>query len=469
MVSGYVLIAAVLVLGGVIATLGDRIGMRVGKARLSLFNLRPRQTATLVSIATGSVISASTLALLFGISSQLRTGVFELRSLQDSLAEAEADLEATQAAKVEVEGDLDSTRSERERALERLQDINRSLEQAVDQQALTQRQLQDTKDQLSAVSQQTADLRQDTAALQAERDRLVRQQTRISEQIAARDAEIAARDAEIALREQRLQDLQTQQDFLVAQVAELERQYQGLFLGNIALERNQELVFRVVQAATPTQAVQIVDQLLFEANQVALQRIAPGIPPDRQVILISNQDVERLVTALMRGDEYVLRILSAANYITGESCVVQGQEPCVQVFVDASPNQLIYPTNEGLASTSLDSSRYTERLLVEQVNLLLSAAQFRARQDGVVGDNIQVADNRAETLIAFLEAVRDYGQPLDLQVVAASPIYTAGPLLLDLVALRNGRILFRTGGRPAPAPSNPGSLQTGTGTAPFRP
>jgi len=73
MISGYVLIAAVLLLSGVIATVGDRIGMRIGKARLSLFNLRPRQTATLVSILTGGVISASTLALLFGVSSQLRS------------------------------------------------------------------------------------------------------------------------------------------------------------------------------------------------------------------------------------------------------------------------------------------------------------------------------------------------------------------------------------------------------------
>ena len=47
--DGLVLIATVLVLGGLIATLGDRIGMRVGNARLSLFNLRPRQTATVVS------------------------------------------------------------------------------------------------------------------------------------------------------------------------------------------------------------------------------------------------------------------------------------------------------------------------------------------------------------------------------------------------------------------------------------
>ena len=43
--SGWLLIIALLVLGGVLSALGDRLGSRVGKARLSLFNMRPRRTA----------------------------------------------------------------------------------------------------------------------------------------------------------------------------------------------------------------------------------------------------------------------------------------------------------------------------------------------------------------------------------------------------------------------------------------
>ena len=457
MVSGYVLIVAVLLLGGVIATLGDRIGMRVGKARLSLFNLRPRQTATLVSIATGSIISASTLALLFGISSQLRTGVFELGKLQDSLTDAEADLRETQAEKETVEADLEASLNERKRAMERLQEINRFLEDAVDQRERTQAQLRITKEQLNNVFQQAESLRTETKTLKAERDGLMQQQAAITAQIQQRDQEIAARDQEIAarnqailLRENRLRELQAQQDFLAEQVAELEKQYQGLFLGNIALERNQELVSGVVRAETPERASQIVAQFLFEANRIALQRIAPGTPNDRQVILISNQEVERLVNLLSSGEEYVLRILSAANYVIGESCVLNASDPCIQVFVDASPNQLIYPEGDRLASTSLDSSDYSERVLVERLNLLLSAAQFRARQDGVVGDSIQIADNRTETLLNFLEAIKRYGQPIDIQAVAASPIYAAGPLTLDLIAVQDGKVLFKTGQPPAP-------------------
>ena len=92
MTTGLVLIVAILVLGGVIATVGDRLGTRVGKARLSLFNLRPRQTATLITIITGIVISASTFGLLFAVSDQLRTGVFELGKIQNNLKEARDEL-----------------------------------------------------------------------------------------------------------------------------------------------------------------------------------------------------------------------------------------------------------------------------------------------------------------------------------------------------------------------------------------
>ena len=53
--SGWLLILALLILGGVLSTLGDRLGSRVGKARLSLFNLRPRRTAVLITVLTGSL------------------------------------------------------------------------------------------------------------------------------------------------------------------------------------------------------------------------------------------------------------------------------------------------------------------------------------------------------------------------------------------------------------------------------
>ncbi|MBE9111024.1 DUF3084 domain-containing protein [Nodosilinea sp. LEGE 07298] len=452
MVSGYVLIFAVLMLGGVIATLGDRIGMRVGKARLSLFNLRPRQTATVVSIATGSIISASTLALLFGVSSQLRTGVFELGRIQDDLASAEADLAEAQSTQENVEADLEAATDERQRALGRLQEVNESLNRAVEQQESTESELRQTLGQLDTVSQQAETLRQSTATLRVERDRLLQQQATISSQIAQRDQQIAQldqqiaqRDQQIAQREQLLESLEAQQDFLEQQVAALQTQYQGLFRGNIALNRNQEILTGQGRAETRAQAEEFVTEFLQEANRIVFRAIAPGTPIDQQILLIGNREVEALIERLATGEDYVVRLLSAANYITGEPCVLQQGEPCIQVFIDATPNQQIYAQGERLATVALDPPPFEDRQLVERLNLLLAATQFRARQDGVViDDNLQVADNRSETILNFLEAVQQSGQAVDLQAIAAADIFTAGPVQINLAAVRDGQTLFQT-------------------------
>lgn len=463
MVSGYVLIVAVLMLGGVIATLGDRVGTRVGKARLSLFNLRPRQTATLVSIATGSVISASTLALLFGVSSQLRTGVFELGRIQADLANAEADLAQAQATQAGVEADLESATDERQRALSRLQDINQSLNQAVAQQEATEGQLRQTRDQLDAVSQQAATLRQSTDDLRVQRDRLLEQQATIGAQIAQRDQQIAQldqqiaqRDEQITQREQLLVSLEAEQEFLEQQVADLQNQYQGLFRGNIALNRNQEILVGQGRAENREQAEEFVTGFLVEANRLVSRAIAPGALVDQQVLLIGNREVEALIGRLATGEDYVVRLLSAANYITGEPCVVQRGEPCVQVFIDATPNEQVYARGERLATVALESLPLDDRQLVERLNLLLAATQFRARQDGVVSDTLQVADNRPETILRFLETVQQSGQAVDLQAIAATDIFTAGPVQVNLAAVRDGRILFQTNNPLVPLPNGSG-------------
>ena len=78
--SGWLLILAVLVLGGVLSTLGDRLGSRIGKARLSLFQMRPRRTAVVITVLTGSLISALTLGLMVAVSERLRVGLFSLMS-----------------------------------------------------------------------------------------------------------------------------------------------------------------------------------------------------------------------------------------------------------------------------------------------------------------------------------------------------------------------------------------------------
>ncbi len=90
--SGWLLVISLLLLGGVLATLGDLLGSRIGKARLSFFNLRPRRTAVLITVFTGSLISAISLGLMLLVSRELRVGLFELDAIQAKIKSGEKEL-----------------------------------------------------------------------------------------------------------------------------------------------------------------------------------------------------------------------------------------------------------------------------------------------------------------------------------------------------------------------------------------
>jgi uncharacterized protein (DUF3084 family) len=187
-----------------------------------------------------------------------------------------------------------------------------------------------------------------------------------------------------------------------------------------------------------------VDQLLREANREAIEQIAPGTDRNRQVLMINREDALRLVDRISDGRPYVVRVLSAANYIIGEPCVVAEADPCVQVFVDAAVNEIIYQPNERLATVTVDPRNLTNQDLVEKLNLLIASLQFRARQDGIVGETLQVANGRTEALLAFLNEIKTIDEPIDIQAIASEPIFTIGPLQVELFAVSNGEILFRT-------------------------
>ncbi len=79
-------IVILIVVSGFIAYVGDRLGYRVGKLRLSLLGLRPKNTATLISILTGMLITTLSIALLAAISEETRLGLFNIEQIRADLA-----------------------------------------------------------------------------------------------------------------------------------------------------------------------------------------------------------------------------------------------------------------------------------------------------------------------------------------------------------------------------------------------
>ena len=90
--TAWLKILLLLILGGILSTLGDRLGTKVGKARLSIFKLRPKSTAVLITVFTGSIISAISFATMVIFDRDLRVGLFQLEGIREKIIESEKEL-----------------------------------------------------------------------------------------------------------------------------------------------------------------------------------------------------------------------------------------------------------------------------------------------------------------------------------------------------------------------------------------
>ncbi len=500
-------ILVALILGGVIAALGDQIGTKVGKARLRLFNLRPKQTATLVTVVTGTLISASTFGILLIFSEPLRQGLFQLDEIKRDLRVAQDQVRDAKRAKIEIERELSSARKERVTVKQQLQVINQNFQRArnqlqsvsgqanrlrsdiqtlmKDREGLIQQkqnldnQINSLKTEIEAkntqLQQRDQTLKQKDQELQLQERKVTEQnqilqqrqqkliasekqlqilqnrQSKLQTEIDKRDQAIADLDEAIAQKDQILQnrelkltELTSQLSFLQKQVAVLEeyyQTYQELRERQIAIVRGQVLAFGAVRIVDSDAVINVIDELLRQANLNTIRFISGKtgeLQPTDRVVKITKAQVEQLIQQLQEKQDYVVRILSAGNYVQGEKEV--------RVFADVVPNQQIFSKAEIIAQVSIDPDNRHEEEMQKRLDLLLSAARFRARRAGILGP-IQIEEGQIKALLTFIEKVSESEVPIDeIQAIAAEDAYTAGPLQLRLLAIDRGDVIIDSEG-----------------------
>ncbi len=103
----WILIVFLILLGGLIAPFGDLLGTRIGKARFSILKLRPKKTATIVTIITGGFISSISIGLLILVSEEFRQRLFvDIPFLQKTLDESKKALVPLQEERKKLEGKI---------------------------------------------------------------------------------------------------------------------------------------------------------------------------------------------------------------------------------------------------------------------------------------------------------------------------------------------------------------------------
>ncbi len=103
----WILIVFLILLGGLIAPFGDLLGTKIGKARFSILKLRPKKTATIVTIITGGFISSISIGLLILVSEEFRQRLFvDIPFLQRTLDESKKALIPLQEERKKLENKI---------------------------------------------------------------------------------------------------------------------------------------------------------------------------------------------------------------------------------------------------------------------------------------------------------------------------------------------------------------------------
>ncbi len=265
-------------MGGIIAYNGDVIGRKFGKKRLSMFGLRPKHTAILITSVTGVLISASTTAAIFLLTPPVRRvmlegeqAIRELPKVQQQTKNLTAEKQSLQSeitlAKQERAAnlkDLAATRQRVKNANDELRKVKReklaadkSLKGAIAARESAEAMTAELRAVVEPLRKQARDLARGNVTLAEDNRRLSTLKSQLSARIEEQSKDLASKaeqnrqydvaNKELASQNERLvrenRDVQTQNERLAMEQKVLRRITQDLQVGAAELEeKNQRLL-----------------------------------------------------------------------------------------------------------------------------------------------------------------------------------------------------------------------------------
>ncbi len=303
---GYILILAIILLGGAIATVGDRIGSRVGKARLSLFNLRPKKTAVLVTIMTGSITAATTLGLMLAANRQLRDILFKTENIIRQNQQVQRELDKAVTQKADIQRELSVTRADLTESVRRLRNINDSLKVAQTRQKASEANLKKLRFRYELaqttlrkaglqVTNLRAEIKQKSVEkqrLDIERQRLIVQRDQSEVRLKQANTQRQSLEAAAAAARSRIQNVEQQKQRLETAIAQSTQQLQD------SIRQQAELQTSVNQARAQLDQAASEQAALRQQRQQLSQDIA-ALEENRQRLV---ENLRVLLLGLRRGN-----------------------------------------------------------------------------------------------------------------------------------------------------------------------
>lgn len=387
---GIIIVLVLMVMGGLIAFLGDKIGTKVGKKRLTMFGLRPKYTSIIVTIISGTLISFFTVAVMAVVNENIRVALFGLNKLKREMNELNREIADKNKQLDEGKMLLARRTDEYNKMNERAIGMSKELDQVESQRA-------SMENRLSSVQKAYDKAQTDVNVSTAEIDKLEKTRNELNGNIKKLNHERAS------------------------------------LMNNIASIREGTMVYRTGQVVgtgiigaglSRTQASAALDTLLNHVNTDLRTRMNVK-DKNATVMRVSQNTFEEAASELVNSkSDKVVRILSAGNIMVGEPVVVD-----FAIY----DNRKIF--NSGAVILSAPLSSYDKGANNQgRILMFLHDVNRLARDKGVLFDPLtgNIGQLNAQELTDVIRQVNEYGGNCILTAVAKGDIYTEGPLVIDV-------------------------------------
>ena len=367
---GLRLIIILAVVGGLIAFIGDKLGSKIGKKKLSVFGLRPYYTSVLMTVITGVLIAATTIIVMAISSDSARTAMFGMEQLQD-------ELRSLNKEKAAASLEIDKARADLADRNKEIQELDAEKAQLEDEVNTSRAELGRAREEVNSLTAAKAGLEEEVGQLEKTTERLRRGI------VAMREGDVVYRSGEVI--------------------------YAGVLSSHLKDEENAKQL----------------ELFLNAANEAAMQRMGINSEEPVGVLWLPGELAQAALKEIQAADGNVfVRLRAVANIIAGEPAV------CT---IELVHNECVYKDNELIYSQVIDIGG-VKYGLDREILMFLNSVNHTAVRAGVMPDPLtgKVGNLDAGTMVQTGEKMAALGGKVMLKAYARGDIYTSGPVLLRL-------------------------------------
>ena len=449
------LIIFLIAISGFIAFVGNYVGRRAGKRRISILGIRPYYTSMIITVLTGIIITTVTLITLISVSSSMRSALENKAQLQEtikllsqrlSVTESELSIRASElSAAIEYQKKLEKSIKEQN---ERVKELEKKLKETEEEIKNREIALGESKAQLKELDKQRehlikmiSELNKEVEQLKREKNSLLQENTQLKDKLNKLGKVVSSLEEQrkilnnkLELYSSELAELKKEINDYKAQAKELKKEIKQKE-SQLNLLRHQKILFyggEVVLAETingPKSEQEAKDSLKYmieRAEEIVRYRYLHSgeSVPDKDTPLISY-DPSELESAIrsLKEEQRLIRIRVRNNTFVYEP---------IYVTIESLKSRLIFSKDETIAFKFI-SAKLPRNKIIEELDILLSEVRKEGIRRGMIIDHLTnpISNVSYETLLGLSVRIKvnymKFGSTL-VVVKAEREIYTGGPL-----------------------------------------